>query len=408
MKLLLAPLLGVLMGIAPALAQKQPVPLTPTEAYRRARVWPRTSGKSRNRTLEIDAAAEAERVRRARRYAKRFKLEDWRGKLLFDLGLLYVIAQLPEGAERAFTAYLRDPAEDVALARKLLLSALVEQKKWEAATSAAKQLLDDTNYDWDTDEYVRPLIEGLRTVRLDEAISLSEKRNLRLLPLVEGQDIDEGLAAAILERVAQLGEMYIESGNAGKAEELFSSLRSRLQHSHLSSNKKVMRHVESAVGRAMLLGRFAPPIEGIKYIDTPKLDIEALKGKVILLDFFAHWCGPCVESFPALNSLKEKYEAKGLVIVVVTRFYGYFGQQKNLTEQQELRLLRSLKVERKAKPGFVISTEASLAVYGVVGYPTIALIDRASKVRAIKLGAEVEGAIEGTIQALLAETSSSP
>jgi thiol-disulfide isomerase/thioredoxin len=220
--------------------------------------------------------------------------------------------------------------------------------------------------------------------------------------------MDEGLAAAILERVAQLGEMYIESGNAAKAEELFSSLRARLRLSHLSSNEKVMRHVESAVGRAKLLGRFAPPIKGIKYIDTPKLDIEALKGKVILLDFFAHWCGPCVESFPALNSLKKKYEARGLVIVGVTRFYGFYGEQKNLTEQQELGLLRSLKAERKAKPAFVISTEASLADYGVVGYPTIALIDRDGKVRAVRLGVEVGGAIEGIIQSLLAETSSSP
>lgn len=407
MKLLLAPIVVALTGIAPAFAQKQSVPLTPTEAYRLARERPPTPGNSKNPTPEISAADDAEQVRRARRYAKLFKLEDWGGKQLFDLGLVHVIAQLPEGAERAFTAYLRDPAGDAAVARRLLLWALVGQKKWTAAISVAKQLLDGPDYDLDADEYVQSLIEGLRTGRLGDAIRLGEKRNLRLLPLVEGQKVDDGLAAAVLEQVAQLGEMYIESGNAAEAEELFSSLRSRLRHGHLASNERVTRHVESAIGRARLLGRSAPPIEGIKYIDTPKLDVGALKGKVILLDFFAHWCGPCVGSVPALNSLKEKYEAKGLVVVVVTRFYGYYGQQKNLTEQQELRLLRSLKAERKAKPGFVISTEASLAAYGVVGYPTIALIDRDGKVRAVRLGGEVGGAIEGLIQALLAETSSS-
>ena len=405
---LLVPILAALTCVTPAVAQKQSAPHTPMEAHQRANELRRQPGDSKNATFDTYANADKERVRRAKRYVKLFRIEDWRGKQLFHLGLIYFIALLPEGAERVFTAYLRNPAEDAAAARNYLLWALVEQKKWDAGTHVARQLLDAPNYDWDVDEYVHLLIEGLRTGRLNEAISLGEKRALRLLPLAERQDTDDGLAAVVLEQVAELGEMYIESGNAAKAEELFSSLRSRLRQSRLSSNEKLMQRVESSIRRATLVGRLAPPIEGIEYIDTPKLNIEALKGKVILLDFFAHWCAPCVESFPALNSLKKKYEAKGLVIVGVTRLYGFYGQQTNLTEQQELAALRALKSARGAKPGFVISTEASLAVYGVAGYPTIALIDRNGKVRALRLGVEVGGAIEENIQSLLAETQHTP
>jgi thiol-disulfide isomerase/thioredoxin len=42
-----------------------------------------------------------------------------------------------------------------------------------------------------------------------------------------------------------------------------------------------------------------------------------LKGKVVVLDFWASWCGPCKESFPAMNDLQKKYADKGLVILAV-------------------------------------------------------------------------------------------
>lgn len=44
---------------------------------------------------------------------------------------------------------------------------------------------------------------------------------------------------------------------------------------------------------------------------------EALKGKVVLVDFWASWCGPCKESFPAMEELQSRFGGKGLVVVAI-------------------------------------------------------------------------------------------
>lgn len=89
---------------------------------------------------------------------------------------------------------------------------------------------------------------------------------------------------------------------------------------------KVNRYVVTVTALAFSLyitnsALAAPPKEGDAFPDLTKYGLEGalpdLHGKVVLVDFFASWCGPCKESFPAMQELHEKYGDKGLVIVAV-------------------------------------------------------------------------------------------
>jgi thiol-disulfide isomerase/thioredoxin len=52
-------------------------------------------------------------------------------------------------------------------------------------------------------------------------------------------------------------------------------------------------------------------------IGTDKIDFKDFDGKVVLLDFWASWCGPCRQSFPWMNEIQEKYDDQGLVVIAV-------------------------------------------------------------------------------------------
>jgi thiol-disulfide isomerase/thioredoxin len=79
---------------------------------------------------------------------------------------------------------------------------------------------------------------------------------------------------------------------------------------------EVKDHFEDRMARLDLIGKPAPPIAGTD-VDGHPVSLAQFKGKVVLVDFWATWCPPCVASIPSLNSLAQKYNDKGFVILGV-------------------------------------------------------------------------------------------
>ena len=137
----------------------------------------------------------------------------------------------------------------------------------------------------------------------------------------------------------------------------------------------------------------APEISVLEWIDRQPAKLSDLRGQVVLLDFWATWCGPCRATLPRLEKTYRTYKDQGLVIIGLTNFEGH-AEGKSLTRLQEMDYLRDFKKRFGVSYGFGVSEEGRNDVhYGVSSIPTTFLLDRRGAVRFISIGSsDVEGA----------------
>jgi thiol-disulfide isomerase/thioredoxin len=136
----------------------------------------------------------------------------------------------------------------------------------------------------------------------------------------------------------------------------------------------------------------APPFSLIE-LNGRKLELADQKGKVVLLDFWATWCGPCQIEIPGFVELQERYRDQGLVVIGVA--------MDNSPEP-----VREFYREFRMNYPVAMGDERLTELYGgILGLPTTFLIGRDGRIYARHVGAAAVSDIEEEIKELLAAQS---
>ena len=150
--------------------------------------------------------------------------------------------------------------------------------------------------------------------------------------------------------------------------------------------------VNLLVALLMTLAPGSPaPVLDVTTIEGTRITSESLKGRVVMVDFWATWCGPCVKSLPIYQEMYERHKAKGLTIIAVS------------IDDELPNLKRFVKAHNLKLPIVHDADKTLVKFFAPPKMPTAYLIDRAGNIHEIHAGYEPgdEAKIEKKIKAML-------
>jgi thiol-disulfide isomerase/thioredoxin len=173
----------------------------------------------------------------------------------------------------------------------------------------------------------------------------------------------------------------------------------------LAATRPARLEAGGAVDPQSLVGHKAPDFQGDFALNGRPIKLSDLKCKVVVVEFWAVWCRPCVADFPNLDRWYNKYKDQGLEIVAATLYNHDFGraysfdkltgkvsEAKEANKESEQEMLANFAAYHKLK--FLLMTlpkeEAvpTLKNYGIKGIPHTVVIDRKGMVRLVSVGAD--------------------
>lgn len=166
--------------------------------------------------------------------------------------------------------------------------------------------------------------------------------------------------------------LIAEVRKAGVGHTVKLTLRDGKGHTRIVSLKLEPRPDMEVLERDALVGRAAPDFMPAVQAGAHLPRISSLKGQVVLIDFFATWCGPCVAMMPHVEELHEKLAKKGLKVLgvssesadIVARAAAQFHLRYSLASDED---------------------EGVSQRYRVFALPTMIVIDRRGVVRAVSV-----------------------
>lgn len=146
----------------------------------------------------------------------------------------------------------------------------------------------------------------------------------------------------------------------------------------------------AAIQPAPLVGHPAPEFT-LTATDGSQVALSDLRGKVVLINFWATWCPPCRAEMPAIQQAYDRFRDQGFLVLAV-------NQQEDVAS-----VVRFMSEQRLTFPALLDSNARVSADYQARALPSSFFVDRRGIIRVVYRGPMSRGMIEGAIEQLIAE-----
>ena len=171
-------------------------------------------------------------------------------------------------------------------------------------------------------------------------------------------------------------------------------------HQELGSwgRTSIGERIRKNINLLSLEGKPAPPLQGF--------NLASLKGRPVILFFWAHWCPDCKADAPIIAAVRKRFASQGLTVVGPTRLYGYAAGGDPATPTAERQYIEQIRQRYySALSGMPTPVSAAnFEVYGASTTPTLVLVDRGGIVRDYHPGAMSGEELTQKVETLLLQS----
>lgn len=171
----------------------------------------------------------------------------------------------------------------------------------------------------------------------------------------------------------------------------------------------IEKRIQKNINLLTLEGTVAPALDLSEFLGSRPPTLEQLKGKVVLLFFWAHWCPDCKAQAPILADLAARYGSRGLVVFAPTQRFGNVAGGKPASVEEETPYIDEVRqTYYSVLAGQPIPlSESNHKRYGVSSTPTLVLVDRAGVVRLYHPGKMPQEGLEPLVKRLIDSSAGS-